>query len=77
MNSDCFFSRHTFVRPATTLAAGLLVVSILACGGETSSSHDAAANTSDATFGVCGDGVIDGNDECDDGPLNSDSEPDA
>lgn len=62
-----------------TSILGLAVVLVVACGGESGSGqHDSGAgNGNDAMQANCGNGQLDGLEECDDGASNSDTQSDA
>ncbi|MFH2008953.1 MAG: hypothetical protein ABI333_20355, partial [bacterium] len=48
-----------------------------ACGDDSGGTNEGSNNNNEVTHTACGDGTEQGAEECDNGALNSDSEPDA
>ena len=66
------------LRLALALLLMVMVVGPAACGDDDGGGSDAGVNGNDAQVNaVCGNGTREGNEECDEGSLNSDSTPDA
>ena len=71
------FCRRVFLLWVGILAALLHVGALVGCGDDTDGGSDSGVNSADSSVTLCGNGEIEGSEECDQGSANSDTQPDA